>query len=130
MLCIEKTIKLFNLIKLLDYILLNEKENITLINNTFSIYEISRELYSLSSHRYIDNKDYLFNLEMKFSHYIQLLYIKPFFQINVQEKTGMSITKLKKIKKIIRFLNNPILPKIYKQFLIVRITVICKYFNF
>jgi hypothetical protein len=68
----------------------------------------------------------LVKLEMKLSHYIQLLFIKPHFQINVQEKTGLSIAKLKKIKKIISYLNNPILPKYLKQFFIVIIYFLFK----
>ena len=118
MLCIEKTLKIFNLIRLLDFILLNEKKDTVISSDTFSIYEICKELYFLSSNRYIDNKEYLFNLEMKFSHYIQLLHIKPYLQINILDKTGLSIVKLKKVKKIISFINNPFFPKYFKQFLI------------
>ena len=126
MLYIEKTKKLFDLVNSLDSILFKDKNVTSSSKFSFSIYELSRELYSLSSHRYIDNKDYLFNLEMKFTHYVQLLYIKPFYQLNVQEKTGLSIGKIKKIKKIIRLLNNPFLPKIYKQFFIFSISFIYK----
>lgn len=126
MLYIEKTQKLFDLVNSLDSILFKDKNVTSSTKFSFSIYELSRELYSLSSHRYIDNKDYLLNLEMKFTHYVQLLYIKPFYQLNVQEKTGLSIGKIKKIKKIIRLLNNPFLPKIYKQFFIFSISFIYK----
>jgi hypothetical protein len=108
MLYFEKTQNIFDLLDSLDSILLNKKNVKSSKHQIFSIYEISRELYYLRSHRYIDSKDYLVKLEMKLSHYIQLLFIKPHFQINVQEKTGLSIAKLKKIKKIISFLNNPI----------------------
>jgi hypothetical protein len=118
MLYIEKTQNLFDLVNSLDSILLKDKNDRSSRKFKFSIYELSKELYSLSTHRYIDNKDYLFNLEMKFSHYSQLLHIKPLFQLNVQERTGLSIDKVKKIKKIIRFLNNPVFPKIYKRLLI------------
>jgi hypothetical protein len=119
MLYFEKTQKIFDLLDSLDSILLNNKNVKSSMPKNFSIYEISRELYYLSSHRYIDSKDYLFKLEMRFSHYIQLLHIKPYLQLNFHEKTGLSISKLKNIKKIISFLNNPILPKCLKQFLIV-----------
>jgi hypothetical protein len=119
MLYFEKTQNIFDLLDSLDSILLNNKNVKSSMPKNFSIYEISRELYYLSSHRYIDSKDYLFKLEMRFSHYIQLLHIKPYLQLNFHEKTGLSISKLKNIKKIISFLNNPILPKCLKQFLIV-----------
>ena len=119
MLYFEKTQNIYYLLDSLDSFLLNKKNVRSSMHNIFSIYEISRELYYLSSHRYIDSKDYLFKLEMRFSHYIQLLYIKPYLQLNIHEKTGMSISKLKKIKKIINYLNNPNLPKYLKQFLIV-----------
>ena len=118
MIYIEKTQNLFDLVNSLDSILLKDKNDRSSRQFKFSIYELSKELYSLSTHRYIDNKEYLFNLEMKFSHYSQLLHIKPLFQLNVQERTGLSIGKIKKIKKIIRFLNNPVFPKIYKRLLI------------
>ena len=118
MLYIEKTQKLFDLVNSLDSILFKDKIDTSSRQYNFSIYELSKELYFLSTHRYIDNKDYLFNLEMKFSHYSQLLHIKPLFQLNVQERTGLSIDKVKKIKKIISFLNNPFFPKIYKRLLI------------
>ncbi len=126
MLYFEKTQNIFDLLDSLDSILLNKKNVKSSKHQIFSIYEISRELYYLRSHRYIDSKDYLVKLEMKLSHYIQLLFIKPHFQINVQEKTGLSIAKLKKIKKIISFLNNPILPKYLKQFFIVIIYFLFK----
>jgi hypothetical protein len=118
MIYIEKTQNLFDLVNSLDSILLKDKNDRSSRQFKFSIYELSKELYFLSTHRYIDNKDYLFNLEMKFSHYLQLLHIKPLFQLNVQERTGLSIDKVKKIKKIICFLNNPFFPKIYKRLLI------------
>ena len=118
MLYIEKTPKIFELVNSLDSILLRDKNDTSSRQYKSSIYELSKELYSLSTHRYIDNKDYLFNLEMKFSHYSQLLHIKPLFQLKVHERTGLSIGKIKKIKKIIRFLNNPVFPKTYKRLLI------------
>jgi hypothetical protein len=124
MLYIEKTQKLLDLIKSLDYILLNEKKEYSLYFTTSTIYEISREIYFLSSHRYIDNKDYLFNLENKFSHYIQLLTIKPHLQLVLYEKTSLNLDKIIKIKKNIGIVNNSLSPKFYKYFLI-SINIIC-----
>jgi hypothetical protein len=124
MLYIEKTQKLLDLIKSLDYILLNEKKEYCLSFNKSTIYEISREVYFLSSHRYIDNKDYLFNLENKFSHYIQLLIIKPNLQLVLYEKTSLNLDKIKKIKNNISIVNNSLYPKLYKYFLIL-INIIC-----
>jgi len=126
MLYFEKTQNIFDLLDSLDSILLNNKNVRSSMHKNSSIYEISRELYYLSSHRYIDSKDYLFKLEMRFSHYIQLLHIKPYLQLNIHEKTGLSISKLKNIKKIINYLNNPILPKYLKQFFIVIIYFLFK----
>jgi hypothetical protein len=119
MLYFEKTQNIFDLLDSLDSILLNKTNVRSAMHKKFSIYEISRELYYLSSHRYIDSKDYLFKLEMRFSHYIQLLHIKPYLQLNIHEKTGLNIWKLKTIKKIMIHLNNPFLPKYLKQFLVV-----------
>ena len=117
MLYIEKTQKLIDLIQSLDFILLNEKKDHSLCFNKPSIYKLSREIYFLSSHRYIDNKDYLFKLENKFSHYIQLLTIKPHLQLVLYENTSLSLLKLKKIKKNISIVNNSLYPKLYKFFL-------------
>jgi hypothetical protein len=125
MLYFEKTQNLFHLVDALDSILLNENNISSSMLYNFSLYEISREFYYLSSHRYIDSKDYLLKLEMKFSHYIQILHIKPYLQTKFLEKTGLNIWKLKTIKKIMIHLNNPFLPKYLKQFL-----VIITYFHF
>ncbi len=124
MLCIEKTQNLFNLIESLDSIFFNKKNSNSSCINSSSLYKISRELYFLSTHRYIDNKDYLFNLENKFSHYIQLLNIKPHLKLVLNENTSLTLVKIKKIKKNISILNNSSSHKFYKYFLI-SINIIC-----
>ena len=87
--------------------------------------ETNNKIKSLNDKIDSDTADYLLKLEMKFSHYIQILHIKPYLQTKFLEKTGLNIWKLKTIKKIMIHLNNPFLPKYLKQFL-----VIITYFHF
>jgi hypothetical protein len=117
MLYVEKTRNIYTLISLLDSILFNEKYDNTLCSNTFTINDISRDLYFLTSHRYIDNKDYLYILEIKISHCIQILIIKPHLQLVFTETTCFNLSQLKKIIQIIRVLVNPISPRLYKNIL-------------
>lgn len=122
MVIIEKTKNLYNLINSIDFVLKVGNENIDLKNHPFSLNKAKQELYFLSSHRYIDNKTYLYNLGNKFTHYLQLLRIKPTSQQVLMETINLNISDLKQLNSNIKTLQNPFIPGLYKK-------MVCYSFN-
>jgi hypothetical protein len=115
MVIVAKTKNLYNLINSIDFVLKVGNENIDLKNHPFSFNKAKEELYFLSSHRYIDNRTYLYNLGNKFTHYLQLLHIKPKLQQELKETINLSINDLTQINSIIKTLQNPYIPGFYKK---------------
>jgi hypothetical protein len=115
MVIVAKTKNLLNLINSIDFVLKVGNETIDLKNHPFSLNKAKEELYFLSSHRYIDNRTYLFNLGNKFTHYLQLLHIKPKFQQKLKETINLSMNDLTQINSIIKTLQNPFIPDFYKK---------------
>ena len=91
MIIVEKTQNLLNLIKSIDFVFKIGNEHINIKSYPFSLDESKEELYFLSSHRYIDNRTYIYNLGNKFTHYLQLLLIKPALQRELKETINISI---------------------------------------
>jgi len=115
MVIVAKTKNLLNLINSIDFVLKVGNETIDLKNHPFSLNKAKEELYFLSSHRYIDNRTYLYNLGNKFTHYLQLLHIKPKFQQKLKETINLSMNDLTQINSIIKTLQNPYIPGFYKK---------------
>ncbi len=115
MVIVEKTRNLNNLINSIDFVLKLENENIDFKNLPFSLNKAKEELYFLSSHRYIDNRTYLYNLGNKFTHYLQLLHIKPKLQQVLKENINLNIKDLTQLNSIIKTLQNPYIPGLYKK---------------
>lgn len=115
MIIVEKTQNLLNLIKSIDFVLKIGNEQIDIKNYLFSLEKAKEELYFLSSHRYIDNRTYIYNLGNKFTHYLQLLKIKPPLQHELEESMNLSINDLTQINSIIKTLQNPYIPGFYKK---------------
>ena len=115
MIIVEKTQNLLNLIKSIDFVLKIGSEQIDTKNYPFSLDKAKEELYFLSSHRYIDNRTYIYNLGNKFTHYLQLLQIKPALQRELKDTMNLSINDLTQINSIIKTLQNPFIPGFYKK---------------
>lgn len=115
MIIVEKTQNLLNLIKSIDFVLKIGNEQIDIKNYPFSLDKAKEELYFLSSHRYIDNRTYIYNLGNKFTHYLQLLHIKPALQCELKETMNLRINDLTQINSIIKTLQNPFIPGFYKK---------------
>ena len=128
MVIVEKTKNLLNLIKSFDYVLKVGNENIDIKNHPFSLQQAKEELYFLSSNRYIDNRTYLYNLGNKFTHYLQLLHIKPKLKQEIKETINLSINDLTQINSIIKTLQNPYIPGFYKKMVCYSLTSSLKQF--
>jgi hypothetical protein len=115
MVIVAKTKNLYNLINSIDFVLKVGNETIDLKKHPFSLNKAKEELYFLSSHRYIDNRTYLYNLGNKFTHYLHLLHIKPKLQQELKETINLSINELTQINSIIKTLQNPFIPGFYKK---------------
>lgn len=115
MIIVEKTQNLLNLIKSIDLVFKIGNEQLNIKNYPFSLDKAKEELYFLSSHRYIDNRTYIYNLGNKFTHYLQLLQIKPALQRELKDTMNLSINDLTKINSIIKTLQNPFIPGFYKK---------------
>ena len=122
MIIVEKAHNLLNLIKSIDFVLKIGNEQIDIKNHPFSLDESKEELYFLSSHRYIDNRTYIYNLGNKFTHYLQLLLIKPALQRELKETMNLSINDLTQINSIIKTLQNPFIPGFYKKMICFTLT--------
>jgi hypothetical protein len=117
MILLDKNNNIKNLIIYLDNVLnLNNVSDFS-DSNSYSLYKIKKELYYLSTHRYIDGKNYLNKLEVKFLHYLQILTIKPFLCDSVYLGINLKITDVKKIIQTIKILQNDFIPFFYKKFI-------------
>jgi hypothetical protein len=128
MIIVEKTQNLLNLIKSIDFVLKIGNEQIDTKNHPFSLDKAKEELYFLSSHRYIDNRTYIYNLGNKFTHYLQLLHIKPALQCELKETMNLRINDLTQINSIIKTLQNPFIPGFYKKMVCYTLTSSMKQF--
>lgn len=128
MVIVEKTQNLFNLIKSIDLVFKIGNEQLDIKNYPFSLDKAKEELYFLISHRYIDNRTYIYNLGNKFTHYLQLLHIKPALQRELKETINLSINDLTQINSIIKTLQNPFIPGFYKKMVCFTLTGSMKQF--